>query len=281
MVGREHQNSIGKETNLMLTSIKIDNRMNGFLGIPDGAAKKPVVIHLHERYGIVEHTTDLGQKFVDAGYVTIVPDFFSRFTGDRVALAQGNDRCELSDEEVLFDLDAVVEHLKTIPQADLSKVAMSGVCQTGRQPILVAAKRKLLSAAVVLYGAVYDADWKSHALCPEPIDKLMQEVSCPIAAVFGELDNLIHRDNIVRMFSVLAEAKKSFDIRMYADAPHGFLNDTMPGRFRPAQAEAAWNQITSFLGSVFAGKWQKGRAIWRFDADSSLDYDFSKMKRWE
>ena len=265
----------------MLTTVKIDNRINSFLGIPDGAGKKPVVIHMHERYGIVEHTTDLGQKFVDAGYVTIVPDFFSRFTGDRAALAQGNDRCELSDEEVLLDLDAVVEHLKTIPQADMSKVAMSGVCQTGRQPILVAAKRKWLSAAVVLYGAVYDADWKSHPMRPEPIDRLMEEMSCPLTAVFGELDNLIHRDNIVRMFSVLAQAKKSFDIRMYADAPHGFLNDTMPGRFRPAQADAAWNQITSFLQSVFASDWQKGRAIWRFDANSSLDYDFSKMKRWE
>lgn len=265
----------------MLTPVKIDNRMNGFLGVPDGLGKKPVVIHLHERYGIVEHTTDLGQKFVDAGYVTIVPDFFSRFTGDRVALARGDDRCELSDAEVLVDLDAVVEYLKAVPQADMTKVAMSGVCQTGRQPILVAAKRNLLSAAVVLYGAVYDADWKSHPIRPEPIDTLMREMSCPLAAVFGELDNLIHRDNIVRMFGVLAEAKKSFDIRVYADAPHGFLNDTMPGRFRPDQANAAWNQITSFLESVFAGKWQKGRAIWRFDANSSLDYDFSKMKRWE
>jgi carboxymethylenebutenolidase len=265
----------------MLTPVKIDNRMNGFFGVPDGSGKKPVVIHLHERYGIVEHTTDLGQKFVDAGYVTIVPDFFSRFTGDRVALARGDDRCELSDAEVLVDLDAVVEYLKAVPQADMTKVAMSGVCQTGRQPILVAAKRNLLSAAVVLYGAVYDADWKSHPIRPEPIDTLMREMSCPLAAVFGELDNLIHRDNIVRMFGVLAEAKKSFDIRVYADAPHGFLNDTMPGRFRPDQANAAWNQITSFLESVFAGKWQKGRAIWRFDANSSLDNDFSKMKRWE
>ena len=265
----------------MLTPVKIDTRMNGFLGVPDAPGKKPVVIHLHERYGIVEHTTDLGQKFVDAGYVTIVPDFFSRFTGDRVALARGDDRCELSDAEVLVDLDAVVEYLKAVPQADMTKVAMSGVCQTGRQPILVAAKRNLLSAAVVLYGAVYDADWKSHPIRPEPIDTLMREMSCPLAAVFGELDNLIHRDNIVRMFGVLAEAKKSFDIRVYADAPHGFLNDTMPGRFRPDQANAAWNQITSFLESVFAGKWQKGRAIWRFDANSSLDYDFSKMKRWE
>jgi carboxymethylenebutenolidase len=265
----------------MLTTIRIDNRMNGFLGVPSGGGKKPVVIHLHERYGIVQHTTDLGQKFVDAGYVTIVPDFFSRFTGDREALARGDDRCELSDEEVLGDLDAVIAHLRTLPEADMSKMAMSGVCQTGRQPILAAAKRDYLKAAVVLYGAVYDADWKPHPIRPEPIDKLMREMSCPLTAVFGELDNLIHRDNIVRMFTVLAQAKKSFDIRMYGDAPHGFLNDTMPGRYRPAQSEAAWNQITSFLESVFAGEWKKDRAIWRFEADSSVDYDFSKMKRWE
>ena len=265
----------------MLTPIKIDNRMNGFLGTPAGAGKKPVVIHLHERYGIVEHTTDLGQKFVDAGYVTIVPDFFSRFTGDREALARGDDRCDLSDEEVLVDLDAVVAYLRALPEADMTKIAMSGVCQTGRQPILAAAKRNLLSAAVVLYGAVYDADWKSHPMRPESIEKLLQEISCPLTAVFGELDNLIHRDNIVRMFSVLAQAKKSFDIRIYPGAPHGFLNNTMPGRYRQAQSDAAWNQITSFLKSAFAGEWKKDRATWRFDADSSVNYDFATMKRWE
>ena len=265
----------------MLTPIKIDNRMNGFLGTPAGAGKKPVVIHLHERYGIVEHTTDLGQKFVDAGYVTIVPDFFSRFTGDREALARGDDRCDLSDEQVLVDLDAVVAYLRALPEADMTKIAMSGVCQTGRQPILAAAKRNLFSAAVVLYGAVYDADWKSHPMRPESIEKLLQEISCPLTAVFGELDNLIHRDNIVRMFSVLAQAKKSFDIRIYAGAPHGFLNDTMPGRYRREQSDAAWNQITSFLKSAFAGEWKKDRAIWRFDTDTAVNYDFATMKRWE
>lgn len=265
----------------MLTSIKIDNRINAHLGVPPGSGRKPVVIHLHERYGIVQHTTDLGQKFVDAGYVTIVPDFFSRFTRGRAALALGDDRCELSDEEVLLDLDAIVAYLRTIPEADMSKIAMSGVCQTGRQPILAAAKRDYITAAVVLYGAVYDADWKSHPTRPEPIDKLMKEMKCPLTAVFGELDNLIPRDNILRMCTVLAGAKKSFDIRVYPDAPHGFLNDTMPGRFRAAQTEAAWNQITLFLKSVFTGEWKKDRLIWRFNADTSVNYDFTKMKRWE
>ena len=51
----------------MLTQMHIDNRINGFLGRPGGAAKRPAVIHLHERYGIVEHTTDLAHRLVEAG----------------------------------------------------------------------------------------------------------------------------------------------------------------------------------------------------------------------
>ncbi|MSP41109.1 MAG: hypothetical protein EXR70_21685 [Deltaproteobacteria bacterium] len=265
----------------MLTPIKIDNRIDAFLGVPEGIGKRPVVIHMHERYGIVQHTMDLGEKYVAAGYLTIVPDYFSRFTADRKALAEGNDRCELSDDEVLLDTDAVIAYLRDLPRADLSKVAMSGVCQTGRQPILVGAKRDYLSAAVVLYGAVYDADWKGHEMRPESIEQLMPQMKCPLTAVFGELDNLIHLNNVVRMTAVLAAAKKSFGIRVYPDAPHGFLNDTMPGRYRQPQSDAAWNQITSFLTSVFAGEWKKERATWRFEADSSLDYNFAAMKRWE
>jgi carboxymethylenebutenolidase len=116
---------------------------------------------------------------------------------------------------------------------------------------------------------------------PKSIEALMQTMQCPLTAVFGELDNLIHRDLILRMFQVLAGAKKSFDIRVYSDAPHGFLNDTMPGRYRASQSAAAWHQITAFLDSVFGGKWKKDRAIWRFAADTSVSYDFTKMRRWE
>jgi carboxymethylenebutenolidase len=265
----------------MLAPIKIDNRIDGFFGKPTGGGKRPAIIHLHERYGIVQHTTDLGQKFVDAGYVTVVPDLFSRFTGDRAALARGDTRCDLSDEEVLRDIDAVIAQLRGLPEVDGGKIAMSGVCQTGRQPLLVAAKRDYLSAAVVLYGAIYPDDWKSHPLRPEPIDKILATISCPLVGVFGEMDNLVPLDNVARMFNVLTQARKSFDIRIYPDAPHGFLNDTMPGRYRAGQTQAAWSQITAFLRSVFAGQWNTERAIWRFESDSSVNYDFTKNKRWE
>src|SRR2546427_4432452 len=182
----------------MLTSIKIANRINAHLGIPPSSGKKSVVIHLHERYGIVQHTTDLAQKLVDAGYVTVVPDLFSRFPGDRQALARGDSRMELRDEEVFQDVDATVSYLRTLPDVDGSRIAMSGVCQTGRQPILIAAYRDYLAGIVVMYGAVYNADWESHPLRPEPINQLLEKVSCPVQGIFGELDNLVPLDNVLR-----------------------------------------------------------------------------------
>jgi carboxymethylenebutenolidase len=116
----------------MLTQVEIDKRMKAYLGRPEGNAKRPAVIHLHERYGIVQDTSDLGHKLVDAGYVVLVPDLFSRFTGDRQALTRGDVQVELSDEEALQDLDTSISYFRNLTDVEGSRIAMIGVCQTGR-----------------------------------------------------------------------------------------------------------------------------------------------------
>jgi len=86
---------------------------------------------------------------------------------------------------------------------------------------------------------------------------------------------------VLRLCNVLATARKSFDIRVYAEAPHGFLNDTMPGRYRAAQTQAAWSQILSFLDAVLHKGWNPERVIWHLESDTSVHYDFSQNRRWE
>ena len=151
---------------------------------------------------------------------------------------------------MLPDVDAIVTSLRPLPEVDGSRIAMIGVCQTGRQLVLMAASRAYLAGIVIMSGAIYNADWDALPLRPERIDKLLEKVSCPVQGIFGELDNLVPLDNVLRMCNVLATARKSFDIRVYAEAPHGFLNDTMPGRYRAAQTQAAWRQILTFLDAV-------------------------------
>ena len=67
---------------------------------------------------------------------------------------------------------------------------------------------------------------------------------------------------------------------IFADMPHGFLNDTMPGRYRPQEATRAWQVLLAFLAEVFAGEW-RDRVRWEFEGASAHDYDFSKNLRVE
>ena len=92
-----------------------------------------------------------------------------------------------------------------------------------------------------------------------------------MVGVFGELDNLIPLDNIVRMVDVLAENRKSFDVRVYPDAPHGFLNDTMPGPLPGATGASGmepdhylFRTVFSAAGSTRNARFGASRATLRF-----------------
>ena len=69
-------------------------------------------------------------------------------------------------------------------------------------------------------------------------------------------------------------------MHIYRGAPHGWLNDTMPGRYRKPQADAGWAAQQRFLRDVFSGRWNDV-VRWRFDSDSGVNYDFSKNVRLE
>jgi hypothetical protein len=53
----------------------------------------------------------------------------------------------------------------------------------------------------------------------------------------------------------------------------------MPGRYRPRQADQAWALIMDFLERAFAGQFPADRAVWRFDSDIAVAYDFTKKVR--
>ena len=94
--------------------IRLPSGMSAFRARPGAGGKRPGVILLHERYGVVKHTKDLILRLARAGYVALAPDLFWRFTGDKKALQRGEVRVELRDHEALEDLGEAIEYLKKL-----------------------------------------------------------------------------------------------------------------------------------------------------------------------
>jgi carboxymethylenebutenolidase len=270
-----------KAAGITPTTVKYGGSISAVRALPKAKGKRPAVIILHERYGIDQHTKDLTVRLAQAGFVGFAPDLFHRFTGDRKAVLRGEQRVDLTDDGALEDLNAAVEYLKKLKEVDGSRIGIIGVCQTGRQPVLLAAKRDDIAGVVVLYGAIGGKEWVANDLRPTAIEELISQVNCPVLGVFGEADHIISVDDVIRFRNALEKAKKNCHVRIYAGAPHGWLNDTMPGRYRKEAAKDAWSLMMAFLKSCFAGQWDIGRMVCKYESTYSKSYDFSKNVRLE
>jgi carboxymethylenebutenolidase len=268
-------------TGIHPTMVKYGDGISAVRALPKAKGKRPAVIILHERYGIDQHTKDLTVKLAQAGFVGLAPDLFHRFAGDRKAVLRGEQRVDLTDDGALEDLNGAVEYLKKLKEVDGARIGIIGVCQTGRQPVLLAAKRSDIAGAVVLYGAIGGREWQGNELRPTPIEELIAQVNCPVLGVFGEADHIISVDDVLRFRNCLEKSTKNYHIRVYPGAPHGWLNDTMPGRYRKDAAKDAWSLMMSFLKQCFAGGWSKDKIAGKYESEYSANYDFSKNVRLE
>jgi carboxymethylenebutenolidase len=262
-------------------SIRFGGDCEGRLYLPAGDARAGAVIILHERYGLVQHTLDLAQRLARDGYVALAPDLFSRWKGDRAALARGEARAALPDGEVAGVIDAAVDFLRTHPRVSPERVALMGVCQSGRYPIVVGSRRRDLAALVVFYGASQRRDWEASPLQPRPMTGMLPAIGAPALFVYGERDHTISLADVRSVRDVLEEGRRSYRMKVFAGMPHGWLNDTMPGRYRAKEAEEAWIVLLRFLSDVFSGRWPGAEVRWEFESASAPDYDFSNNRRLE
>jgi carboxymethylenebutenolidase len=260
-------------------ALTLKGGLPAYLSVPKVKGKAPAIVLMHERYGLVQHTKDLADRFAREGYVCIAPDCFFKHP-DQAALHKGDARYDLTDPESVEYLSTAIDALADVPEADTSKVAVKGVCQTGRHPLILAAARPI-TAALVWYGAASKREWEVNKHQPEPLDDVIARVDCPVLGVFGEADHIISIDDVRRFRDSLERHNKSYTINVYHGAPHGWLNDTMPGRYRREQAEAALAAQLAFLKEVFSPNYDRSRRIQRYAAEISPNYDFSKNVRLE
>ncbi|TDF92178.1 dienelactone hydrolase family protein [Paenibacillus piri] len=111
-------------------------------------------------------------------------------------------------------------------------VAAVGFCLGGMLAARMAAGGAGLSAAVVFYGNLPQAEEVAR-------------VQCPMLGIFGELDTRI-TEQVPAFAAAMEQQGKRFDYRIYDGAPHAFANDTRAS-YRAEAAQDAFARTFNFL----------------------------------
>jgi carboxymethylenebutenolidase len=251
----------------------------GWVSFPqrlDRSGKTPIVIVCHERYGVVQHTIDLADRFAAAGFLAIAPDFYAdmELTGEEERLP------EVSDEAVLRHLDAAISHARGLPGCGTeSPLVVIGICRSGSYGILASAQRSDVTAVVMLYVGAQPREFRTGELRSTPYEQMVASGTAPVLGLWGERDHTMSVDDVRRVRDLLEDARRSYDFILYPDMPHGWLNDTMPGRFRPAEAEQTLSTIIEWLNDKANADAPATQVSWSFRSSISTNYDFSANKR--
>lgn len=256
-----------------------DGGSAGWLSLPADVPDRtgvPVVVVCHERYGVVQHTIELADRFAAAGFVAVAPDFYADtvLTGDEERLP------DVPDDVVLRHLDTAIARARAEGSGGDSPLAVIGICRSGSYGILASAARADVTAVVMLYGGAQQREYETGPLRSVPYAELVGASEVPVLGLWGECDHTMSIDDVRRLRDLLEEARRSYDFTVYRGMPHGWLNDTMPGRFRSAQADAAFEQMVEWLRTRFAaGDEQPQQVTWAFRSAIDRTYDFAKNER--
>jgi carboxymethylenebutenolidase len=194
--------------------IKHDNRVvQTFVVYPEVKQKAPVVIVIHEIFGLSDWARSVADQLAAHGYIAVAPDLLSGFgpkgggTGDFSGTQDAMKAVSGLDPDVVTaDLNAVADYAKKIPAGN-GKIVVSGFCWGGGQSFRFATNRKDLSAAFVFYG-------------PPPKD--VSSITAPVYGFYGGADARIDA-TIPDAVAAMKAAGKTYDPVTYDGAGHGFM----------------------------------------------------------
>lgn len=220
-----------------------------FVARPAKGKAAPVIVVVHEIFGVHEWVRDMCRRFARAGYYAIAPDLFVR-EGDATRIADikqlvGTIVSKTPDAQVLADIDATYAWAGT-QGGDAARRGITGFCWGGRIVWLYAAHSKNLDAGVAFYGRLIS---DKTALQPHSAIEEVGRLTAPVLGQYGANDKGIPIGDVDAMRVALRKAGKSPPdmIQIYEGADHGFMADYRPS-YNLAAASAAWDATLGWFG---------------------------------
>ena len=211
---------------------------------PQRRDRAPVVIVVHEIYGLSTWVRGVADQLAAAGFIAIAPDLLTMSSVPRTADTVGTQDATaafrlLKPDAVQRQLDAVAQYGMGLPSAS-KRYGIVGFCRGGDISFAHAAHSPLVGASVVYYGS-------------SPSREQLSMVRAPVLGLYAGSDARVDA-TIPLADSVLLALGKTYVHNIYEGAGHGFLRQQtgMDGGNMKATRQAwpatvAWFQ--RYLGS--------------------------------
>jgi carboxymethylenebutenolidase len=181
---------------------------------PERSDKAPVVIVIHEIYGLTPWIRSVADQLAADGFIAVAPDFLTmkNVPGD---LVNGPERGaataairSVTNEEVNRQIDAVAKYAMALPAAT-QKYGVVGYCWGGGASFMHAIHSPTLGAAVVYYGT-------------SPAATALATIKAPVLGLYGGSDARVNA-SVPAADSAMKALNKSFAAHTFEGAGHGFL----------------------------------------------------------
>ena len=236
-----------------LTVGEISYEVNGFKvpayrAAPAGRTGLPVVLVVHEVFGVHEYIADTARRLAHAGYLAIAPELFAR-QGDpgeygELARLMSEIVAKVPDAQVMADLDGALRWAAA-NGGDVDRAGITGFCWGGRITWLYAAHAPV-KAGVAWYGRLVGTP---GALTPKnPID-VAAELKAPVLGLYGGADPGIPLDTIDKMKAALATGTPGARASRFVvspEAPHAFHADYRAS-YRAGPAQDGWKRALDWF----------------------------------
>lgn len=228
----------GKERILAVTNTTIPGRngepeVRAYVATPPGEGPFPVVIMIHEFYGLNQSIVDKAEGLAQEGYLVVAPDTFRGSTTAWIPRAIYQVITNNPDQ-VNRDLDSVYAWIAAQPNAAQNRIGIAGFCYGGRASLSYSLRNNQLAATVIFYGS------------PVTDPQVLRSLPGPVLGIFGGADNSIPVEDVLAFEAALNQAGIPNEITIYAGQPHAFVTDIESIRAGGVQGQA-WTQMLKFL----------------------------------
>jgi len=217
-----------------------DGSIPAYYARPAKAGHYPVILVIHEIFGVHEHIQDVCRRYAKAGYLAIAPELFVR-QGDVTQYKEIPDLFQnivlkTPDAQVNGDLDTTLAYARKHLSGDPKRAGAVGFCWGGRAVWEYAYHNPALTAGLAYYGRL--EGMKADIRPLDPLD-IGDKIKVPVLGLYAEKDTGIPLEGVAKMQAALKESGSGSEIVVFPGVGHAFNADYRASYNREA-AEKSW-----------------------------------------